>query len=186
MFSDGQSLWNTLCKYTFDMVFLVFLNQLLKVFVFHNCAWPVTGTHRATSCTAPPVQEDTVTLANHFCAGVVQRDDGALLGEEDTPATFMVTWLHYAVVATFHSSHSKQEWLVSFTEQRYRVACVVPLITHSFITALAEHHTQHKVQCKKITISKKNLLHSQLMIVNSTCIILLAKYATSLIHDSIK
>lgn len=46
-------------------------------------------------CSFPPVQEDTVTFANHFCAGIVQRDDRALLGEEDTPATFMVTWLHY-------------------------------------------------------------------------------------------
>ena len=40
---------------------------------------------------------------------------------------------------------------MSFIEQRYQVACVVPLTVHSFITALTEHHTQHKV-CKKCYI----------------------------------
>ena len=34
---------------------------------------------------------------------------------------------------------------MEFVERRYQVASVIPLITHSFITALAEHHTQHKV-----------------------------------------
>ena len=41
------------------------------------------------------MQEDTTAFANHFSAGIVEKDDQALLGEEDSPATFMVTWLHY-------------------------------------------------------------------------------------------
>ena len=65
----------------------------------------------------------------------------------------MVTWLHYTNYYTSHASHSMQESLVSFIEQRYQVACVVPLTIHSFITALTEHHTQHKVS-KNVSVAK--------------------------------